>query len=258
MSDADVGRVHGARRFTGRIALVTGAGSGIGAATARRLAAEAAAVACSDIDLGAATTTAEAIARQGGTATQIAHDVTDPGSWRDAVECCRQRFGGLDVLVNNAGFTRDRTAVKMSEGEWDEVIDVHLRGTWLGCRQALPVMRECGAGAIVNVSSESRHGSFGQANYAAAKAGIVGLTRTLALEHARQGIRCNAVAPGMVDTPLTEAMDRDISARLRAAIPLQRFAAPHEVAAAIAFLASEDAAYITGQTLNCDGGTTWS
>jgi 3-oxoacyl-[acyl-carrier protein] reductase len=248
----------GARRFSDQVALVTGAGSGIGAATARRLAAEGAAVACTDRDLDAATTTVRAIARDGGTAEAIGHDVTDPASWERAVDHCMRRFGGLSVLVNNAGFTRDRTVLKMSESEWDQVIAVHLRGPWLGCRQALPAMREQGAGAIVNVSSESRHGSFGQANYAAAKAGIVGLTRTVALEHARHGIRCNAVAPGMVDTPLTRAMDAEIAARQRGAIPMARFGDPSEVASAIAFLASPDAAYITGQTLNCDGGTTWS
>jgi len=245
-------------RFRGRIALVTGAGSGIGAATARRLVAEGAHTACADRDLAAAAITAQAITDEGGSAEAIGHDVTDPTSWEQAVRHCIEAFGGLDVLVNNAGFTRDRTAVKMSESEWDEVIDVHLRGTWLGCRQALPAMRERGGGAIVNVSSESRHGSFGQANYAAAKAGIVGLTRTIALEHARHGIRCNAVAPGMVDTPLTQAMDAEIAGRMRAAIPMARFGTANEIAAAISFLASEDAAYITGQTLNCDGGTTWS
>jgi 3-oxoacyl-[acyl-carrier protein] reductase len=258
MSDATGVGSHRALRFDGRVALVTGAGSGIGAATARRLAAEGAAIACTDRELAAATSTATAITHEGGTAAAVGHDVTDPGSWELAVERCAEVFGGLDVLVNNAGFTRDRTVVKMSEREWDQVIDVHLRGTWLGCRQALPAMRERGAGVIVNVSSQSRHGSFGQANYAAAKAGIVGLTRTIALEHARHGIRCNAVAPGMVDTPLTQAMDAEIAEQLRAAIPMARFGGAHEIAAAISFLASEDAAYITGQTLNCDGGTTWS
>jgi 3-oxoacyl-[acyl-carrier protein] reductase len=258
VSDAAGFTIHGTRRFDGRIVLVTGAGSGIGAATATRLAAEGAAIACTDRDLAAAATTAHGITHDGGTAEAIGHDVTDSGSWERAVEHCLQRFGGLDVLVNNAGFTRDRTVVKMTESEWDQVIDVHLRGTWLGCRQALPAMRDRGAGTIVNVSSESRHGSFGQANYAAAKAGIVGLTRTIALEHARHGIRCNAVAPGMVDTPLTQAMDAPIAGQLRAAIPMARFGGAHEIAAAIAFLASDDAAYITGQTLNCDGGTTSS
>jgi len=245
-------------RLAGQIALVTGAGSGIGAATATRLAAEGAAVACTDRDPDAAAATADVIRHSNGAAEAIVHDVTDPASWERAVQRCAAVFGGLGVLVNNAGYTRDRTVVKMSESEWDDVIAVHLRGTWLGCRQALPAMRERGAGAIVNVSSESRHGSFGQANYAAAKAGVVGLTRTIALEHARHGIRCNAVAPGMVDTPLTQAMDEVIAGRLRAGIPMQRFGTAHEVAAAIAFLASGDAAYITGQTLNCDGGTTWS
>ncbi len=245
-------------RFTGRIALVTGAGSGIGAATAGRLAAEGCTVACSDRNGAAATATASAIERAGGRAIALVHDVTDRASWDAAVRHCAESFGVVDVLVNNAGFARDRTLLKMSDAEWDEVLDVHLRGTWLGCQQVLPGMRERGRGAIVNVSSESRHGSFGQANYAAAKAGVVALTRTVALEQARHRIRCNAVAPGMVDTPLTGALDPGIAQRLRDAIPLGRFGEAREIAAVIAFLASDDASYITGQTVACDGGTTWS
>jgi 3-oxoacyl-[acyl-carrier protein] reductase len=246
------------RRLEERVALVTGAASGIGAATVRRLATEGATVVCADIDGAAARRTAQTIEEQGGQALGVSHDVTERSSWQSAIDECVERLGGLDVLVNNAGFTRDRSLLKMSDEEWGTVIDVHLRGAWLGCQHSIPALRERGGGAIVNVSSESRHGSFGQVNYAAAKAGVVGLTRTVALEHARHRIRCNAVAPGMVQTPMIDAVPADAGERMRSAIPLGRFAQPDEIAAAIAFLTSDDASYITGATLSCDGGTTWS
>jgi len=236
-------------KLDGKVTLVTGAARGIGEATARRFAAEGADVVVADRrdDLGRAVA-----ADIGG--RYLTLDVTSEDDWAGAME----EVGGVDVLVNNAGVTRDRSLLKMTDDEWQTVIDIHLKGMWLGCQHVVPSMRERGAGAIVNLSSEARHGAFGQSNYSAAKAGIVGLTRTVALEHARHGIRCNAIAPGAVDTPMTRAVPQDVKDGWIPNIPLRRFAQPPEIAAAIAFLVSDDASYVTGQCLGVDGGTGWS
>jgi 3-oxoacyl-[acyl-carrier protein] reductase len=237
-----------------RVVLITGGGSGIGAATAARAASEGAHVAVTDVDEAAAQKVAEQIRSNGGTATAHALDVARREAWTEAVEQVVSRAGGLNCVVNNAGITRDRTLLKMTDEEWQAVIDVHLRGAWLGCQLTVPHLKAGGGGAIVNLSSDSRHGAFGQTNYSAAKAGIVGLTRSVALEHARHGIRCNAVAPGAVDTPMTRGMPPELLESALKLIPLGRMAEPPEIASVIVFLLSDEASYITGQTLGVDGG----
>jgi 3-oxoacyl-[acyl-carrier protein] reductase len=233
------------------VALVTGAGSGIGAATAARLAGAGAAVLLADLDGEAAQAKAEELQTTGAQAESLQLDVTSRESWGAGLA-----DRGVDILINNAGFTRDRTLLKMSDEEWDAVLAVHLRGAFLGCQAVLPAMAERGGGAIVNVSSDARHGAFGQANYAAAKAGIVGFTRTVALEQAKHGVRVNAVAPGPVETPMLDSVPDEVREGWLDAIPLGRLAKPEEVAAVIEFLVSEDASYLTGHVIPVDGGAT--
>jgi 3-oxoacyl-[acyl-carrier protein] reductase len=244
------------RRLEGKVALVTGAAGGIGSAIAARFAAEGARVAVTDLDLAGAERVAEALRAEGAAALALEHDVASRPAWTSAVERAQAELGPLDVLVNNAGIARDRTLLKMSDEDWEAVIAVHLRGAFLGCQHGLAAMRQRGWGRIVNISSIGALGSFGQANYSAAKAGIIGLTRTVALEAARYGVLVNAIAPGSVDTPMLRAVPAELLERYREEVPLKRFAQPAEIAAVAAFLASDDASYLTGQVLIVDGGAT--
>ncbi|MEA2383194.1 MAG: 2-hydroxycyclohexanecarboxyl-CoA dehydrogenase [Solirubrobacteraceae bacterium] len=244
-------------RLEGRTALVTGGAGGIGAATAQRLAAEGARVAVGDIDLDAARTVAADI---DGLATAL--DVTDTASVGRAVAQTADALGPVDVLVNNAGTDRFAYFVHTDEQLWDFVLGVNLRGV-LACTHAvLPAMHDRRGGIIVNVASEAgRVGSQGSATYSAAKAGVIGFTKAIARESARFGVRCNAVAPGPIETPLLNSAETqlgELGARLKQAMidatAVRRIGEPDEVAAVIAFLASDDASYVTGQTLNVSGG----
>jgi 3-oxoacyl-[acyl-carrier protein] reductase len=233
-----------------RVAVVTGAGQGIGREIARSLRGFGAQVVLVDIDGDAAKAAAEELGGLG-----LACDVTSEEQVRAVVSDTMAEFGRLDVFVNNAGVTRDASLKKMTVDQFDTVITVHLRGTWLGVREASAVMREAKSGSIVNISSLSgKSGNPGQTNYSAAKAGIVGLTKAAAKELAHHNVRVNAVQPGLIRTPMTAAMPPEVFAEREAAVPMKRAGEPTEVAGAVVFLASDLASYITGTVIEVGGG----
>jgi 3-oxoacyl-[acyl-carrier protein] reductase len=248
-------------RFTDRVAVVTGSAQGIGQATALRLASEGARVTAVEVDAARAAPVVERIEAAGGEAAAYGCDVSAREQVDATVEAMIARFGRVDILVNNAGITRDNLVFKMSDDEWDAVLDVNLKSVFLLTRAVQRHMVEARYGRIVSLSSRSALGNRGQANYAAAKAGIQGLTATLAIELGPFNITVNAVAPGYVATPMTDATARRVGStpeeRQRIAAegtPLRRVAQPEEIASVIAFFASDDAAYVSGQTLYVNGG----
>ncbi|GGO29506.1 3-oxoacyl-ACP reductase [Microbispora rosea subsp. aerata] len=248
-------------RFIGKFAVVTGAARGIGAAIARRLAAEGAAVACVDLTADRCASIVDEITVTGGRAVAFGCDVSDGAQVEALVPEVMAEFGRIDVLVNNAGLTRDNLLFRMSEDDWNKVIDVNLKSVFLMSRAVQKHMVEQRSGAIVNLSSRSALGNRGQANYSAAKAGIQGLTAAMAIELGPFGIRVNAVAPGYVVTPMTEATavrlgvtPEEHQATMAQAVPLRRVGQPNEIASVVAFFASDDASYVTGQTLYVNGG----
>lgn len=242
-------------RFKDRVAIVTGAGSGIGAATAKRLASEGAVVVVADWNEEGAAKVAAEIEAAGGKAAAVKCDVSKKADCDAAVKKALDAFGGLHVLINNAGITRDGFAKKLGEDKWDQVMAVNLKGTFLMCQSAMLPMMEKNHGRIVNTASVAVLGNPGQANYSASKAGVIGLTRTLALELSRNSVTVNCVAPGATDTAMFNGVPDDIRAKIVGSIPLKRMARPEEIAALHAFLASDDASYITGQVVFCDGGS---
>ncbi|SDQ61236.1 3-oxoacyl-ACP reductase FabG [Thermostaphylospora chromogena] len=239
----------------GRAAVVTGSARGIGLAIATVLARNGASVVVSDIDAEGAAKAAADLEAQGLRALAVPCDVTDEAAVDALVDACRTTFGSVDVMVNNAGITRDRTMAKMTLEDFKTVVDVHLTGAWLGTRAAGRVMRDQERGSIVNISSISgKAGNFGQTNYSAAKAGIVGLTKAAARELAKYKVRVNAVQPGPIRTAMTAAMPPEALTRMVESIPLGRIGEPEDVANAVLFLASDLSAFITGIVLEVAGG----
>ncbi len=235
-------------RFTGKTALVTGAASGIGRSAALALAAEGANVALNDVQ-GGSLPSAE-IGRD--RSSEHLADVSEPSSVERMVNDVWDRWGRLDVVLANAGINRDGFLEQLTNEDWDEVVRVNLGGAFFVCRAAFPKLTD--GGSVVITSSVSALGNRGQANYAASKAGLMGLARTLALEGAARAVRVNAVAPGFTDTPMVRAIPDKLRTKLVERVPLGRMAAPLEIARAMLFLASKEASYITGQVLFVDGG----
>lgn len=241
--------------FTGKTVLITGASRGIGFAIAEAFAKAGAHLALCATHESAVQQAAAALAQYGTKIYTQAVNVARAEDCDSLVANTVKELGGLDVLVNNAGITKDNLAVRMSEQDFDAVIDVNLKGTFLMSRAALKVMFKKRSGNIVNISSVvGQMGNPGQANYVASKAGIIGLTKTLAKEFGSRNIRVNAVAPGFVQTAMTDQLPEDVKANALEAVPLKRFATAQDIANAVLFLASEDAAYITGQVLAVNGG----
>ncbi len=247
-------------RLDGRVALVTGASRGIGAAIAQRLAGEGAMVAVNYA--GRADAAADVVARiegAGGTARAFQADVSDSAACARLVADVFEAFGRLDVLVNNAGITRDGLLVRMSDDDWSAVIDTNLSGAFYATRAASKIMMKARGGSIVTVASVvGLVGNAGQVNYAAAKAGLVGMTKSVAKELASRNVRANAIAPGFIGTDMTDALPGAARDAAVGAIAMGRLGTPEDIAAAVAFLASDDASYITGQVLAVDGGMTFS
>jgi 2-dehydro-3-deoxy-L-rhamnonate dehydrogenase (NAD+) len=240
-------------RFEGKTAIVTGAARGIGRAIAARLAADGARVMIADIDESVAAETAREF---GDRAAAQALDVTDPASWETAVARARDEWGGLDILVNNAGIAgRSAPAWELSIDEWKQVIDLDLSGVFYGCRAAIPTMVERGYGRIVNIASiAGKEGNPNAVPYSAAKSGVIGLTKAIAKEVATKGVLVNSVAPAVIETPILSQVSEEHIRYMTSRIPMGRVGQPHEVAALVAFLCSDELSFSTGAVYDISGG----
>jgi 3-oxoacyl-[acyl-carrier protein] reductase len=238
-----------------KVALVTGASQGIGRATSLALAEAGAKVAIAARNTEKLASLAAEIAAAGGEALAVPMDVADPAQVKAGFQQLLAKFGKLDVLVNNAAITRDTLALRMKLEDWEAVLRTNLTGAHLCIQQALGAMLKQRAGRIINITSVvAETGNAGQANYVASKAGLIGLTRAIAVEVASRNITVNAIAPGFISTPMTDPLSQEIKDKMKSMIPLGRFGTDRDVAAAIVFLASDEAGYITGQVLDVNGG----
>jgi 3-oxoacyl-[acyl-carrier protein] reductase len=241
----------------GKVAVITGAGRGIGAAIARRFATDGASVVLNSLS-DSAVKVGDEITASGGKALAVRGDVSKADDVAKVIDAAVSTFGRIDILINNAGITRDGLLMRMSEEDWDAVMDTNLKSVYLCCRAALrPMLKSRGGGRIINLSSViGLSGNAGQANYAASKAGIIGFTKSLAKELASRQVTVNAIAPGFIVTDMTAGMTEEAKQALIKRIPLGTLGTPEDVAAVAAFLASDEAKYVTGQTLTVDGGMT--
>jgi 3-oxoacyl-[acyl-carrier protein] reductase len=239
----------------GKVALITGGAQGIGKVTALLLASKGADVAVSDINMEGALETVKEIEGLNRNGLALEGDVSNPADAESIIAKTVEQVGGIDILVNNAGITRDRLLLRMTEEDWDAVLNVNLKGTFNCTKAAIKYMVKRKSGRIVNIASVvGEMGNAGQANYAASKAGIIGLTKAIAREYAQRGISVNAIAPGYIETPMTEALPEKVKEELRGQIPMARLGTPLDVANAVYFLVSDASSYITGQVLNVNGG----
>ena len=238
-----------------KVALVTGASQGIGRATSSALAEAGARVAVAARSAEKLSSLVSEIQAAGGEALAVPMDVSDPGQVKSGFQQILAKFGKLDILVNNAAITRDTLALRMKLEDWDAVLRTNLTGAHLCIQQALGAMLRQRSGRIINLTSVvAETGNAGQANYVASKAGLIGLTRAIAVEVASRSITVNAIAPGFVETPMTNPLPKELKDKMKSLIPLGRFGTDRDVAAAIVFLASDEAGYITGQVLDVNGG----
>jgi len=244
-------------KLNGKVAIITGARQGIGAATALKFAREGAVVIACDMNLDAVATVAHLCREAGGKADAFAVDVTNRTQVDEMVAKVRGTYGRIDVMVNNAGITRDARLQKMTLQQFDDVIDVNLRGVFHTAQAVVDTMIEQGSGVILNASSVvGIYGNYGQTNYAAAKFGVIGFTKTWSRELGPKGIRVNAVAPGFIDTPILKTIPEDVLTKMRDQVPLRRLGKPEEIASIYAFLASDEASYVNGAVIEATGGLT--
>jgi 3-oxoacyl-[acyl-carrier protein] reductase len=241
--------------FNDRVAVITGSAQGLGLAMAKRFAMDGVKVVVTDVDMGKVEEAVESIKRDGGEAFGVKCDVTNREEVKALGEKVIEKYGRLDILVNNAGITRDATFKKMTDAQWDAVLTVDLKSIFIVSQELYKYMELNNYGRIISLSSVvGLSGNFGQANYTAAKAGVIGLTKTLAIELGKKGITVNAIAPGFIKTAMTQVIPEPIKEKMIATIPVGRPGEPEDVAAAVVFLASDEAGFINGVTLSVNGG----